>query len=457
MNIGKKDVAWSYISLAMVQGINIMLLPIILKFLNSAELGLWYTFTSLYGLAMLIDFGFQTVIARNISYLWSGAKTVKKEGFDETDVKENGIHIGYFIKVLSTVKFIYYVMGIIILTIFMTFGTLYLLQITNGEIDLYEALIAWFFYMLSIVLNVAFSFWNAILKGIGAIKVYNQILVITKVTQLILSILLLVVGYGIIGVSFAYLVSVIVNRLLQSFNYYRFTNETKATRKKIKVKYDKEIFEAFLPNTVKTGILSLSNYLVINFPIILCSYFLSLNVSGQFGLINQIITLILTLSNSYFNTYLSKFNYLRVRKQFDELHKLFTKSMVTNYIFNFIAFALLLVFGNFALNLIGADYTLLPIGLMLIVIVYRFLYNNQILFTTFLTTKNKIPHYKQFLISAIITIVVQVVVLTFVESTLLYLIMPLLIIQLIFNNWYWVYYVIKDARGEKNEKAIINE
>lgn len=162
MNIGKKDVAWSYISLAMVQGINIMLLPIILKFLNSAELGLWYTFTSLYGLAMLIDFGFQTVIARNISYLWSGAKTVKKEGFDETDVKENGIHLGYFIKVLSTVKFIYYVMGIIILTIFMTFGTLYLLQITNGEIDLYEALIAWFFYMLSIVLNVAFSFWNAI-------------------------------------------------------------------------------------------------------------------------------------------------------------------------------------------------------------------------------------------------------------------------------------------------------
>ena len=30
--------------------------------------------------------------------------------------------------------------------------------------------------------------------------------------------------------------------------------------------------------------------------------------------------------------------------------------------------------------------------------------------------------------------------------------MPLLIIQLIFNNWYWVYYVIKDARGEKMKK-----
>lgn len=457
MNIGKKDVLWSYISLAMVQGVNIVLLPIILKYLNSVELGLWYTFTSLYGLAMLIDFGFQTVIARNISYLWSGAQTIKKEGFDESDIKDKGMNLDYFINVLSTVKFIYYIMGLIILIIFMTFGTLYLIQITNGEIDLFTALFAWFFYMLSIVLNIAFSFWNAVLKGIGAIKIYNQILVVTKVTQFLLSILFLLLGYGIIGVSFAYFISVIVNRVLQSFNYYRFSYETQATKKKLKVKYDKEIFTAFLPNTIKTGILSLSNYLVINFPIILCSYFLSLKVSGQFGLINQIITVILTLSNSYFNTYLSKFNYLRVKNQYEELFKLFTKSMITNYIFNFLAFVLLVIFGNLALDIIGTDYKLLPIGLMLIIIAYRFLYNNQALFTTFLTTKNQIPHYKHFIVFAILTIIVQVIVLMFIDQKLLYLIMPILIIQLVFNNWYWIYYVIKDIRSERNEKEIINE
>ena len=61
----------------MVQGINVILLPVILRYLNSAELGVWYTFTSLYGLAMLIDFGFQTIITRNISYLWSGHRVLK--------------------------------------------------------------------------------------------------------------------------------------------------------------------------------------------------------------------------------------------------------------------------------------------------------------------------------------------------------------------------------------------
>ena len=39
MNIGRKDVAWSYLSLLMVQGINIILLPVIIRYLNTVELG----------------------------------------------------------------------------------------------------------------------------------------------------------------------------------------------------------------------------------------------------------------------------------------------------------------------------------------------------------------------------------------------------------------------------------
>ena len=90
MNIGKKDVLWGYISLLLVQGINVILLPVIVRYLNFAELGVWYTFTSLYGLAMLIDFGFQTIITRNISYLWSGAQSIKSIGFEVVgDIDKN--------------------------------------------------------------------------------------------------------------------------------------------------------------------------------------------------------------------------------------------------------------------------------------------------------------------------------------------------------------------------------
>ncbi|MBC3013386.1 O-unit flippase-like protein [Staphylococcus haemolyticus] len=449
MNIGKKDVLWGYISLLLVQGINVILLPVIVRYLNSEELGVWYTFTSLYGLAMLIDFGFQSIITRNVSYLWSGAQNVKSEGFETVKDEKTKMNIPYFIKVISAVKFIYTSMGTIIFILFITLGTWYMVTINSGEINMETMLISWSFYMFSIVLNISFSYWNSVLKGIGAIKTYNQILIVTKSTQLVLSILFLIFGLGLIGVSVAYFVSVIVNRILQSVAYYKYSSETQKTKGKLKINYDKEILKALIPNTLRTGSISISNYLIINFPIILSSYFLSLKVSGQFGFVNQIITLIIMLSNSYYNTYLAKLNYLRVKNKYDELLTLFRKALITSYLFNFIAFSLFLLLGNWILSIIGADYRLLNLIPMLIVIVYRFLYNNQTLFTNFLATKNLIPHHKSFLTSAIVTVVVQLVLLQFFDNKLIYLLLPLLIVQLVHNNWYWVWYVIKDIKKEK--------
>lgn len=88
MNIGRKDVLWGIYKFITCPRYKCHITSSHIKILNSAELGVWYTFTSLYGLAMLIDFGFQTIITRNVSYLWSGAQNVKSEGF-ETVKDEN--------------------------------------------------------------------------------------------------------------------------------------------------------------------------------------------------------------------------------------------------------------------------------------------------------------------------------------------------------------------------------
>lgn len=98
-------------------------------------------------------------------------------------------------------------------------------------------------------------------------------MVVTKGTQLILSILFLMIGLGLIGVSVAYFISVVVNRILQSVAYYKYSPETHKTKGKLKIYYDKEILKALIPNTLRTGSISISNYLIINFPIILSSYF----------------------------------------------------------------------------------------------------------------------------------------------------------------------------------------
>ncbi|MDH9592330.1 hypothetical protein PZM52_04535, partial [Staphylococcus capitis] len=106
---------------------------------------------------------------------------------------------------------------------------------------------------------------------------------------------------------------------------------------------------------------------------------------------------------------------------------------------------------NYVLDVLGADYRLFSLVPMIVIMLYRFLYNNQMLFTNFLSTKNLIPHHKSFLLSAIITVVVQVMILQFFSSRLIWLILPLLLIQLAFNNWYWIVYVIKDIKNDRKK------
>src|SRR5699024_10851833 len=127
----------------------------------------------------------------------------------------------YFLTLLSSIKSIYYTMGFIILVILLSAGTFYIYSITLDEINTKIAMISWLFYLTAIVLNIMFSFWNSILKGIGAIKNYNKTLIIAKVSQIVFSLILLFLGFGIVGVTIAYLLSVLVNRITLSKFFYR--------------------------------------------------------------------------------------------------------------------------------------------------------------------------------------------------------------------------------------------
>ena len=79
INIGKKDALWSYLGVIFRFGANLIVLPLVLKFLTDEELGLWYVFGSIGALVDLLNFGFAPSIARNISYVWCGATNLKKE------------------------------------------------------------------------------------------------------------------------------------------------------------------------------------------------------------------------------------------------------------------------------------------------------------------------------------------------------------------------------------------
>ncbi|MES9874661.1 MAG: hypothetical protein ABW146_16260, partial [Candidatus Sedimenticola sp. 6PFRAG7] len=77
--VQKIDVFWGYGAQAINVGAELVILPVILYYLSSADVGLWFVFISLGGFAKLLEFGFLPTLARNTAYIYSGADRLIKE------------------------------------------------------------------------------------------------------------------------------------------------------------------------------------------------------------------------------------------------------------------------------------------------------------------------------------------------------------------------------------------
>ncbi|MBD8004258.1 O-unit flippase-like protein [Bacillus norwichensis] len=451
ININKKDVIWSYLSLIIFNGINIILLPFILAYLSKAEIGLWYTFTAVAGLVVIMDFGFQSTLSRNVTFVWEGAREITVTGFKESKSKSPNYNL--FVNLFKVTKIIYLFIGLIILFILFTLGTWYVYSVSKNDLSMYTIFISWGLYATAVFLNMKYAYWNAILKGIGAIKLHQQILIITKMIQLILSIIGIILGYGLIAVSLAYLISIIVNRILAYIKFFSYQNNRENIKPLIKNQINKKevtaILKKILPNTYRQGLISISNYINLQSTTLLSSAYLGLNVTASLGLVLQIINLITTVANTFFNTYLSQFSSYRFKKQYKELKLKFKQALLVNYGITILSFIAVFFLGDIILIFLNSNVSLLDSKYLLIIMVYMFLYNNQSVFGTFIATDNKLPHYKAFFISSLLVIGTQLLLINIFEPTLWSLLVPIMVIQMVYNNWKWPVEVFKSFKSLK--------
>src|SRR5690625_1616880 len=135
IKITKSDVRWSYLSLFLFNGINVLLLQFILAYLSPAEVVLWYTFTAVSGLVVILDFGFMTTLSRNITFIWSGAEKITASGFKENP-KSKKQNFKLFVKLFKTTRLIYFILGLAIFIILLTIGSYYVYSVSKDDLPL---------------------------------------------------------------------------------------------------------------------------------------------------------------------------------------------------------------------------------------------------------------------------------------------------------------------------------
>lgn len=441
IKITKKDVLWGYLAQFFNIGAGVLLLPVILKLLPSDILGVWYIFLTIAGLVQILDFGFQPTFGRNIAYIFSGATQLKSEGLASNECLLNIPNYPLLKNMISTMKRFYRTVSAVIILLLLTLGSWYINNKTHHIINHQEIMISWIIYIISIVLNFYYSYYNALLTGRGFIKENNQLIIITRSIYLTLAALGLILGYGLIAVAGANLISCIVNRVLAIGFFYKkglkkVLSNTQAS--------DEKLLSIIWFNAKKNGLSSVGGYFVQKGNLLFISMFLPLETVASYGLTVNLINILSGVSPLYLNTHIPEIYKDRIENNTLEIRRIFGESLFVFYLLYTIGALILILFGPQILELCHSQTHLISFTPLIIMLFIQFLETNHGMASLLITTRNEIPYLKASLISGLCIAILTLSSLYFTSWGITGIIILTGAVQLSYNNWKWPLMVSKD-------------
>ena len=111
----RSAVVWNYLAAMLRVGAAVLLLPLLVRELPPEHLGIWYVFTALGGLAVLVDMGLGHSVTRSTGYLWAGAERLLAFGVTPSDKASQPAREPNFrllAELVETMKVYYRVLGL---------------------------------------------------------------------------------------------------------------------------------------------------------------------------------------------------------------------------------------------------------------------------------------------------------------------------------------------------------
>jgi O-antigen/teichoic acid export membrane protein len=438
IKVNRKDILWGYLAQFVSLGSGIIVLPVVLKLLSPEEVGFNYILLTIGTCVSLMDLGFSHQLGRNITYIFSGVKELKKKGISECHEK---IDYQLLKTTIQSAKYLYRCLSIIVLLVLTTIGTWYIYIVTNSFTKIQDGLLIWSLYCLSICFNIYFLYYASLLNGSGRIRAYRKATIVSKSSYIILSILLLLSGFGLMSLIVANLISPFLYRYI-CYRYF-FTPTLKKDIAEYKID-KKDVFKTLSilwNNSVKLGGVYIGNFTISKASIFIAGLYLSLEDVASYGLMTQIFSFIGSCAMTIHYLYHPRITSLWVKKD---------KSLINNIAFTLIVFIILywvtaFVFcflGNNTLQLLDSNTNLPPLSILLIYSIFVFFEYNQSIFTAFISVDNEIPFLKATLISGIVIVVLSFVFLKYFTWKIMGLVIAYGFVQLAYNDWKWVYYAV---------------
>lgn len=445
IDISKNDIVWSYLSTIMSLASNVLTLPLVVYFLSEEMLGLWYVFVSIGSISILFDFGFTVTFARNITYCWCGVKELHKNGMTISEVEDRDPDYLLMANILLTCKRIYFILSITFFLLLITLGTWYIMYIStsiNGSIQVY----AWLIYSFGIYLNLYYNYYGSFLRGVGAIDVANKNMIYSRALQIFFMLLLLCLGWGIMGLTIASLIYGISFRYLSKSKFYKYKNigvNLGKIKERIDFRKSIELFKIIWYNAWRDGVIQLSSYLSGQVNVIICSLYLTLKETGMFSLSFQMIMSLATISSVLYQVYQPALQSACASNDLQKTRK--TMSLIVP-IFTYTYFVGLLALWFIAVPLIECikPGTSIDVSILLGLGISQYIFNLRNCYTSYFSCTNRIIYMKSFITSSLLSLILSLILIGPLNLGVWALVLSPILSQLVFNIWYWPYCAHKE-------------
>lgn len=437
----KADVIWNYIGTVVSMSSGFILLPLLMVYLTEDELGLWYVYLALSNFALLFEFGFSPTFARNIVYVISGARRLSVTGCD-TESVESGIDWHLLNTVIKASKIIYAFIAVAVTLLLATAGSAYVVHVTKG-VDSAVVWESWPLFCASVFLNLYFLWSITVLRGYGDVAGEKKALVISKVAQLVVSAVLLVAGFGLVGASVGYLANAALLRLaavLMTRKHREIEEGRRSDTTPVSVSAVKEIFLTIFHVAWRDGLVQLALYASTQATSILSSLFLGLSETGTYSILLQFSNAIYSFASAYPNSF-----FPAVQSAYAEGDTEMERRYVSTGIVGYWVLSVLGAVGVGAvflpfLPLVKPDVAV-DFGLFSLMCLYLGLLNQHSIFCNYIVGMNEVPYMWGYVLAAVFGTGAVCLLCGAYGMGAWGIILGQAISQLAYNNWKWPVYL----------------
>lgn len=414
-------------------GSGLILLPLIVTRLSAAEVGIWYIFITLQGLAALADFGFQPTFARAFASAYAGAAQIMRSGHAATAGAPN---LSLVKDLVRLCRRFYGALSIVVVVALLLIGVFYLPTLIRREAaSAGQVQSAWAVLSAGTALTIYFAWNTGFLLGAGRVSSAYWAQIASRAGFVVIGGLALIGGWGLLGLAVGNLVAVLAARLILQWRMAPLLRELHCAPV-VRASKAEALFPALWPNAARMGLVALGAFLITRLNVLVASSFFSLETAASYAITLQLLMAVNSVAQLPISVALPQMVRLRVQQRTKALRSMWMVRQAALLVLFALGATCVAFVAQPLLELVGSTVALLPIPLILLMGLVLLLEANHASCALVITTDNTVPFVGSALFSGLAVAVLSVGA-AWAGWGVAGLILAQGLVQLAYNNWKW--------------------